>query len=309
MKEEESIEMEIFRCGDYGDKGRYSEAELDALVADYLPERHEAPLTLDHAQTGPAFGWVTGLRRCGDRLIAAVKGVPEALRESIRRGAFKKRSIELIGSLPSTGRAYLRAVSLLGAATPAVKGLRDVQFADGEGTETPLCGEGTETLLRIECAQPNAAGETGGPGAGDELERLRAEVELLRRERRERKADALFAQLRSEGVCVPESDAAVLRQVFMAVDDTAADNTASVAFGESADSLSCWLGDFLRRTSLRVPLGEAAQAAPAAPGAPSAAVFSERADPRSVELHASALALMERDPRLTYAAALARAAR
>src|SRR5690606_32066987 len=50
------LELEIFRAGDYGPRGRWSEADLDRLAAGYDPALHEAPVTLDHAQTGPALG-------------------------------------------------------------------------------------------------------------------------------------------------------------------------------------------------------------------------------------------------------------
>ena len=128
----DEIEMEIFRAGNYGAKGRYSEAELQTLAEDYRPELLEAPLTFDHAQTGPAYGWVTPVRRDGDRLLAVLRGVPDAVRQLVRSGAFKQRSVELVRELHETGRPYLRAVSLLGAATPEVKGLSAIRFSASE---------------------------------------------------------------------------------------------------------------------------------------------------------------------------------
>lgn len=123
------VEMEIFRAGDYGAKGSYSPADLDALARDYSPAVLEAPLTLDHAQSGPAYGWVTRLRADGGRLMACLRDVPEAVRQMVRGGAYRQRSIELVKSLRETGRPYLRAVTLLGAATPEVHGLSDVRFS------------------------------------------------------------------------------------------------------------------------------------------------------------------------------------
>lgn len=120
-----NIELEVFRAGDYGAKGSWPEAALDQLAADYDPARHEAPVTLDHAQTGPAHGWVCGLRRAGDRLIATLRGLSQHVRELLTNGAYKKRSVELYPQFADTGRPYLRAVSLLGAAVPEVKGLSD----------------------------------------------------------------------------------------------------------------------------------------------------------------------------------------
>jgi hypothetical protein len=172
------VEMEIFRAGDYGAKGRYSEADLRMLAEDYRPELLEAPLTFDHAQSGPAYGWVTGLRASGDRLLAVLRGVPEAVRQLVRSGAFQSRSVELIRNLQETGRPYLRAVSLLGAATPEVKGLGQikfsaaadtdhelVEFADApeepEDTSALLLRNGEELPCEVRAAEPKLEFEPG----------------------------------------------------------------------------------------------------------------------------------------------------
>lgn len=126
------IEVEVFRVGDYGPRGSFDEAALDRIAAAYDPARHDAPVTLDHAQSGPAYGWVASLRRRGGVLLATLRDVPETLREAIRGGAYRKRSIELYRALPPEGAPYLEAVSFLGAAAPAVKGLADPIFSEGE---------------------------------------------------------------------------------------------------------------------------------------------------------------------------------
>jgi hypothetical protein len=36
--------MEVFRAGDYGAKGKFSAADLDKIVANYDPAKHEAPV-------------------------------------------------------------------------------------------------------------------------------------------------------------------------------------------------------------------------------------------------------------------------
>lgn len=127
-----SFEMEIFRAGDYGQKGKWSEQDLDTIAQDYDTAVHEAPLTTDHAQSGPACGWVRGLRRVGDRLLALISGVPQSVAQLIRDGIYKHRSVELHKTFRETGgtRPYLRAVTLLGAAIPQVKGLAPITFSD-----------------------------------------------------------------------------------------------------------------------------------------------------------------------------------
>ena len=127
-----TLEVEIFRTGDYGEKGRYDEAALDAIANDYDAELHEAPVTVDHTQTGPAEGWVQGLRRIGDRLVAILGRISPNLRRLLAEGAYKKRSVELYRSFRETERPYLKAVSFLGAASPEVKGLADPVFNEND---------------------------------------------------------------------------------------------------------------------------------------------------------------------------------
>lgn len=142
-----TLELEVFRSGDYGPKGVYTEAELDALARDYDAAEHEAPVTLDHAQSGPAHGWVSGLRRLGDRLLATVTRISPVLAAAIRTHAFRKRSIELYRQNARTRRPYLKAVTFLGAAAPEVKGLADPIFA-ADAPETVEFSESIESPER-----------------------------------------------------------------------------------------------------------------------------------------------------------------
>lgn len=124
--------VEVFRAGNYGDKGAYTEADLDTMAADYSPETHEAPITLDHAAEGPAYGWISNLWREGKSLFAKVSKVPERFADAVRNGRYKKRSAELSNRISPTGNLYLRAVSFLGAMVPVVKGMSDVKLASDE---------------------------------------------------------------------------------------------------------------------------------------------------------------------------------
>jgi hypothetical protein len=133
----EQIQVEIFRTGNYGEKGTYGEADLDRIAESYDPAVHEAPVTFDHEQKGPAHGWVKSLSRLGDRLVATIGRVSEGLHQALTSQSFKKRSIELYRRFPKTGEPYLKAVSFLGAAAPEVKGLADPVFA--EGAEQTVC--------------------------------------------------------------------------------------------------------------------------------------------------------------------------
>lgn len=130
MDQGTTLDIEVFRAGDYGAKGQYDETALDAIAGRYDPARHEAPVTLDHAQTGAAHGWVERVWRVGDRLVARIGRLSGELREALRTGAYRKRSIELYRAFGEEGGPYLKAVAFLGAAAPEVKGLADPVFAD-----------------------------------------------------------------------------------------------------------------------------------------------------------------------------------
>jgi hypothetical protein len=128
------LEMEVFRAGTYGAdgwKGTYSERDVRAMASDYEPDYHEAPVTLDHVDRGPAYGWVQSLRATPDgRLFATLKQLSDELIEWLRAGVYRKRSVEIYRDFPATGRPYLRAVTFLGAGVPEVKGMPDADLSE-----------------------------------------------------------------------------------------------------------------------------------------------------------------------------------
>ncbi len=126
--------VEVFRKGDYGERGNYSESDLDAIAAAYDPSAHEAPVTVDHDSGGPAMGWVKALRVKAGSLFADMDLLP-GFAQKVRDGEFKKRSIELYREPKS-----VRAITWLGAAPPVVKGMQDAVFSENEGEFTSFKG-------------------------------------------------------------------------------------------------------------------------------------------------------------------------
>ena len=121
--------FEIFRTGTHtslnGQTKDFSETDLDTIASSYDPQQHEAPIVIGHPETNaPAYGWIDKLKRVGDRLIAFPKQVSNEFAELVKTGAFKKRSISITPDL------QLNHVGFLGAAAPAVKGLKDVEFSE-----------------------------------------------------------------------------------------------------------------------------------------------------------------------------------
>jgi hypothetical protein len=120
----------VFRAGTYP-QGEFPRSAVEAVANHYDPSFSEAPITIDHAKSGPAFGWIEAVRAVGDDLQVAFRDVAPELKEYVDAGRYRKISIELFRQLE--GRSpYLKAVTLLGATPPQIKDLPAIAFKDGE---------------------------------------------------------------------------------------------------------------------------------------------------------------------------------
>jgi hypothetical protein len=137
--------LHIFRAGRHtpmrGEALEFSESDLAAMAAAYDPALSEAPLVVGHPATdAPAYGWVASLRAEGADLIAEPRQVEPQFAELVKDGRFKHRSASFYPPQhprnPKPGAYYLKHVGFLGAAPPAVKGLKPVAFADDDGVVT-----------------------------------------------------------------------------------------------------------------------------------------------------------------------------
>jgi hypothetical protein len=121
--------IEIFRAGKNTDsKGRtrtWTQADLDKMVSSYSPSDYEAPIVIGHPQqdNAPAYGWVKGLKRVGDLLLAKFKQVAPEFSKLVEEGRYKKRSIRVHQN------GTLGHVAFLGAVPAAINGLKDIQFS------------------------------------------------------------------------------------------------------------------------------------------------------------------------------------
>jgi len=136
-----TFEIELMRQGIFADQHDRVTAVDTTLIRDLADSYDEtaspAPLVLGHPSSNhPAYGWVKSLTERGGKLFAQVGQVPEVLREAVRDGYYRKCSASFFprnhASNPKPERAYLRHVGLLGAKTPAIKGLADVAFSDAD---------------------------------------------------------------------------------------------------------------------------------------------------------------------------------
>ena len=123
--------VEIARTGTFTDSvGRpqtFTEQDLDAIARTYDPDRRDAPLCIGHPKdNAPAFGWVEKLKHEGAKLFATFAHVPGEVKKLVAKKHYRHVSMSLMPD-----RVSLRHVALLGAAQPAIDGLRAVELNDG----------------------------------------------------------------------------------------------------------------------------------------------------------------------------------
>lgn len=172
--------IEIARTGTFTDsQGRpqtFTDADLAAIASAYNPQQRDCPLVFGHPKTdaAPAFGWASGVRAEGGRLLAQFAQVPGEVKELVAKGHYRHVSMSLMPD-----RKTLRHVALLGAAQPAIDGLKAVELAQG-----------------ADCITVDFSTSQGGSMTAEELQRqvgqLQAQVEALKTENADlkKKADA-----------------------------------------------------------------------------------------------------------------------
>lgn len=141
MNSPASKPLQIFKPGRHtamsGAALEFSESDLAASAAAYDPVLFEAPIVVGHPKTdNPAYGWVKALSFADGALDAEPCQVDPAFAEIVSAGRYKKISAAFYApdakNNPVPGVYYLRHVGFLGAAAPAVKGLRAPEFSDTE---------------------------------------------------------------------------------------------------------------------------------------------------------------------------------
>lgn len=135
MADFNSAWVEVFRAGDYGDKGEWTEDDIDTVVKNFSAGAWTPPAVIGHPKTdSPAMGWVKELQRKGKTLLAKFSQVQPELEELVSGGRFPNRSAAFYTDPQGKG-PVLRHVGFLGATPPEVKGLAPVRFGDTVFTE------------------------------------------------------------------------------------------------------------------------------------------------------------------------------
>ncbi len=135
--------VEVFRPGTFtpmaGTPISFTEEDLKALAAGYDADAHPAPAVVGHPKTDdPAFAWARAFRWDDGRkrLLADLGEIEPAFGEAVAAGRYKRVSLSLFTPdaphNPKPGQYYPKHIGFLGAAAPAVSGLKPVQFGANE---------------------------------------------------------------------------------------------------------------------------------------------------------------------------------
>lgn len=136
--------IEVFRPGTFqpmqGEPITYSAADLRAVADAYDPATAPAPIVVGHPDAdAPAFGWVESFEydTGSERLFANLHEIEPTFAELVKAGRYKKVSMSFFapgqGHNPVPGTWYPKHVGFLGAAAPAVSGLKNAAFAGEAG--------------------------------------------------------------------------------------------------------------------------------------------------------------------------------
>lgn len=130
--------LEIFKTGKRTDsQGRewdFSDSIVDEVVREYDPAVFSAPLVVGHpTMDAPAYGWVNSLSLDKTILKAEPVDVEPQFAALVNDKRFPKISASFFPpshpANPKPGKWYLQHVGFLGAAAPAVPGLKAASFA------------------------------------------------------------------------------------------------------------------------------------------------------------------------------------
>jgi hypothetical protein len=132
--------IEVFRPGTFrpmgGEPITYSAADLRAIADAYDAEGAPAPVVVGHPEVdAPAFGWVKrfDFDAGAGRLFAELDEIEPQFAEMVKAGRFRKVSMAFFSPRashnPVPGTWYPKHVGFLGAAAPAVSGLKPARFA------------------------------------------------------------------------------------------------------------------------------------------------------------------------------------
>ncbi|CAA0086934.1 Uncharacterised protein [Starkeya nomas] len=122
-----------------GEAITFSAEDLRRLAANYDADAAPAPVVIGHpAADAPAYGWARSFSfdDHAQRLTAEIGDIVPAFADAVQAKRYRKVSLAFFRPAepanPQPGTWYPRHVGFLGAAAPAVTGLKTVSFAAGD---------------------------------------------------------------------------------------------------------------------------------------------------------------------------------
>lgn len=135
--------IEVFRPGTFtpmsGAPVTMTAEDLKAIAAAYDAEGSPTPVVVGHPKTeDAAYAWAKSFAfdEESGKLVAEVGEIEPAFGEAVSAGRYKKISLSLFSpsapNNPKPGAWYPKHIGFLGAAAPAVSGLKPVSFAEDQ---------------------------------------------------------------------------------------------------------------------------------------------------------------------------------
>jgi len=302
--------IHIFKAGTHtsvaGDQISFSDAEVAASINAYDPAIHEAPLVIGHPTLdGPAYGWVKSLAADADGMVAIPDQVNADFAEMHKSGAFKKVSASFYpptsANNPVPGVWYLRHVGFLGAMPPAIKGLRNPEFAEGDDYITVEFSEGlpavdepaTPITEEPPATQTEDTTVTEAEAAALAAKNKQLEADLLA-EKTARAKDAAdqrakenvaFAEKLATETRIGKDEAPLIAAVLTTLENAAAATPVSFGEGDAAKPLHKAFADSLQAQPTRVEFAEIVTKEKGAEAdADDSVLYAEGTSPESIEL-------------------------
>ncbi len=123
--------IEVFKTGNQvdsqGNERAWTESDLTEIVQNFQPNTFTVPIILGHQNSdkSPAYGWVSSLKKEGDRLYAKLANVLETFAVSFKNKQYPNRSVRI----DVTDRGLeLGHLAFLGATPPAIDLQPIIQF-------------------------------------------------------------------------------------------------------------------------------------------------------------------------------------
>lgn len=232
--------IEIFASGQHkavdGKAWAFDGAALDQIVQSYDYAANPAPVVVGHPTLdAPAYGWVKGVAREGDKIVADLDQVEPAFAEAVKAGRYKRVSASFYppdhAGNPTPGSWHLKHVGFLGAAAPAVRGVRPVAFAaEQEGcAEFAFINEDHDMADKKDDAAAFAEEQAKLVADRAALDAERAALAKERADARAADAAAFAESLVKDGKLAPAGKSLVAGLLGTL------EATATVSFGEAGD--------------------------------------------------------------------------